>query len=98
MNNFSEEQRERKYNVHARVIQKAWKKYAARRKTNTEATEAANMLGGRKERNSASISRHFVGDYLGMDHEDQAEISKHVGRRERVFFACKESGIYSSEG
>ena len=52
-----EEQRERKYNVHARVIQKAWKRYAARRKTNTEATEAAQLLGGRKERNHASIRK-----------------------------------------
>ena len=84
-----EEQRERKYNVHARVIQKAYKKYAARRKTNTEATEAAQLLAGRKERNRLSISRQFVGDYLGLDHDDQADISKHLGRRDRVLFACK---------
>ena len=84
-----EEQRERKYNVHARVIQKAWKKYAARRKTNTEATEAAQLLGSRKERNRLSISRQFIGDYLGLDHDDNADISKHLGRRDRVLFACK---------
>ncbi len=84
-----EEIRERKYNVHARAIQKAWKKYAARRKTNTEAIEAAQLLAGRKQRNQNSISRQFVGDYLGLDHDDQADISKLYGRKERVIFATQ---------
>ena len=84
-----EEIRERKYNVHARAIQKAWKRYAARRKTNTEAIEAAQLLAGRKQRNRNSISRQFVGDYLGLDHDDQADISKLYGRKERVLFASQ---------
>ena len=84
-----EEIRERKYNVFARAIQKAWRKYAARRKTNTQATEAARLLAGRKQRCRASISRQFVGDYLGLDHDDRAELMKHLGRRERVLFALQ---------
>ena len=84
-----EEIRERKYNVFARAIQKAWRKYAARRKTNTQATEAARLLAGRKQRCRASISRQFIGDYLGLDHEDRAQLMKHLGRRERVLFALQ---------
>ena len=84
-----EEVRERKYNVFARAIQKAWRKYAARRKTNTQATEAARLLAGRKQRCRASISRQFVGDYLGLDNDDRAQLMKHLGRRERVLFALQ---------
>jgi len=82
-----EELRERKFNVHARVIQKAYRKYAARKRTNTQGTEAARLLAGRKQRNRRSISRQFVGDYLGLDHDDRADLMKHLGRRERVLFA-----------
>jgi len=31
-----EESRERKYNVHARVVQKAWRKHAGKKRTNTQ--------------------------------------------------------------
>ena len=82
-----EELRERKFNVHARVIQKAYRKYAARKRTNSQGTEAARLLAGRKQRNRRSISRQFVGDYLGLDHDDRADLMKHLGRRERVLFA-----------
>lgn len=82
-----EEIRERKYNVYARVIQKAYKKYAAGRKTNTQAIEAAQMLAGRKQRNRNSISRQFIGDYLGLDHDDRADVAKLFGRKDRIVFA-----------
>ena len=30
-----------------------------------------------------------MGDYIGLDQDDQTEVSKHLGRRDRVTFASK---------
>ncbi|CAG5098447.1 Oidioi.mRNA.OKI2018_I69.XSR.g15675.t1.cds [Oikopleura dioica] len=48
-----------------------------------------NVHARRKQRNRNSISRQFIGDYLGLDHDDQADISKLYGRKERVLFASQ---------
>ena len=42
-------------------------------------------MAGRKQRNRHSISRQFVGDYLGLEHPDRADLMKHVGRQRIVF-------------
>ncbi|KAH9369825.1 hypothetical protein HPB48_008565 [Haemaphysalis longicornis] len=80
-----EEVRERRYDHHARVIQKAFKKYFARRQYLKQKQKAADILQGRKERRRHSLNRNFVGDYIGLDHHPELKVL--VGKRERVEFA-----------
>ncbi|KAL6430461.1 hypothetical protein ACFW04_007819 [Cataglyphis niger] len=80
-----EEARDRKYNMYARVIQKAFKKYFARKRQQQQKQEAANLLFGHKERRRASLNRNFVGDYIGL--EGKSQTMSLLGRREKVIFA-----------
>ncbi|XP_046434447.1 unconventional myosin-Ie-like [Neodiprion virginianus] len=80
-----EETRDRKYNAYARVIQKAFKKYFARKRQNKQKQEAASLLFGHKQRRRASLNRNFVGDYIGLDSKPQT--MSLIGRREKVGFA-----------
>ncbi|XP_053559039.1 unconventional myosin-If [Bombina bombina] len=80
-----EEMRERKFDTFARTIQKAWRRYIARRKYEQMREEASNILYGFKERRRNSINRNFVGDYLGM--EDKPELRQFMAKRERIDFA-----------
>uniref|UniRef100_A0A4W3K996 Myosin IE n=1 Tax=Callorhinchus milii TaxID=7868 RepID=A0A4W3K996_CALMI len=80
-----EEMRERKYDGYARAIQKAWRKYIARKKYVQMREEASNLLLNKKERRRNSINRNFVGDYIGMD--DRPELRQFIGKREKVEFA-----------
>ncbi|KAL6257902.1 hypothetical protein P5V15_011501 [Pogonomyrmex californicus] len=80
-----EEARDRKYNMYARVIQKAFKKYFARKRQAQQKQEAADLLFRHKERRRASLNRNFVGDYIGL--EGKPQTMSLIGRREKVFFA-----------
>ncbi|XP_048471683.1 unconventional myosin-Ie [Rhincodon typus] len=80
-----EEMRERKYDAYARAIQKAWRRYAARKKYVKMREEASDLLLNKKERRRNSINRNFVGDYIGM--EDLPELRQFIGKREKVEFA-----------
>uniref|UniRef100_A0A4W4GEL1 Osteoclast-stimulating factor 1 n=1 Tax=Electrophorus electricus TaxID=8005 RepID=A0A4W4GEL1_ELEEL len=80
-----EEMRERKFDTFARTIQKAWRKYIARRKYEQMREEASDILYNSKERRKNSINRNFVGDYLGM--EDKPELRQFLAKRERIDFA-----------
>ncbi|XP_043909677.1 unconventional myosin-If [Protopterus annectens] len=80
-----EEMRERKFDTFARTIQKAWRRYIARRKYEQMREEASSILLNFKERRKNSINRNFVGDYLGM--EDRPELRQFIGKRERIDFA-----------
>ncbi|XP_063311934.1 unconventional myosin-If isoform X1 [Pelobates fuscus] len=80
-----EEMRERKFDTFARTIQKAWRRYIAKRKYEQMREEASNILYGYKERRRNSINRNFVGDYLGM--EDKPELRQFMTKRERIDFA-----------
>ncbi|XP_076639673.1 unconventional myosin-Ie isoform X1 [Colletes latitarsis] len=80
-----EEARDRKYNMYARVIQKAFKKYFARKRQDQQIQEAADLLFGHKERRRASLNRKFVGDYIGL--EGKPQIMNLIGRREKVCFS-----------
>ncbi|XP_040273710.1 unconventional myosin-If isoform X2 [Bufo bufo] len=80
-----EEMRERKFDSFARTIQKAWRRYIAKRKYEQMREEASNILYGLKERRRNSINRNFVGDYLGM--EDKPELRQFMAKRERIDFA-----------
>ncbi|MEQ2267144.1 Unconventional myosin-Ie, partial [Xenotaenia resolanae] len=82
-----EETRERKFDGYARTIQKAWRKYAARKKYVQMREEASDLLLSRKERRRHSLNRNFVGDYLGMD--DRPELRQFLAKREKIDFADK---------
>uniref|UniRef100_A0A4W5PKU8 Osteoclast-stimulating factor 1 n=1 Tax=Hucho hucho TaxID=62062 RepID=A0A4W5PKU8_9TELE len=82
-----EETRERKFDSHARAIQKAWRKYVARKKYVQMREEASDLLVNRKERRRHSLNRNFVGDYLGMD--DRPELRQFLAKREKIDFADK---------
>ncbi|CAG5101043.1 Similar to Myo1e: Unconventional myosin-Ie (Rattus norvegicus), partial [Cotesia congregata] len=80
-----EEARDRKYNYYARVIQKAFKKYFARKRQEAEKQAATDLLYGHKQRRRASLERNFVGDYIGLD--SRPGIKNLLGRRDKIFFA-----------
>ncbi|XP_031834732.1 unconventional myosin-Ie [Nomia melanderi] len=80
-----EEARDRKYNMYARIIQKAFKKYFARKRQAQQKQEAADLLFGHKERRRASLNRNFMGDYIGL--EGKPQLMHLIGRREKVCFA-----------
>uniref|UniRef100_A0A8C8FHF0 Myosin IF n=1 Tax=Oncorhynchus tshawytscha TaxID=74940 RepID=A0A8C8FHF0_ONCTS len=80
-----EEMRERKFDTFARTIQKAWRKYIARRKYEQMREDASDILYNSKERRRNSINRNFVGDYLGL--EQRPELRQFLAKRERVDFA-----------
>ncbi|XP_064474896.1 unconventional myosin-Ie-like [Ornithodoros turicata] len=80
-----EEMRERRYDQHARVIQKAFRKYFARRQYMRLKQQAADILCGKKERRRFSVNRNFLGDYIGM--ENRPELRVLVGKREKIEFS-----------
>ncbi|XP_063305190.1 unconventional myosin-Ie [Pelobates fuscus] len=80
-----EEMRERKYDGYARSIQKAWRKYVARKKYVQMREQASDLFLNKKERRRNSINRNFIGDYIGM--EERPEIRQFVGKREKIDFA-----------
>ncbi|KAG7513689.1 hypothetical protein JOB18_014313 [Solea senegalensis] len=80
-----EEMRERKFDTFARIIQKAWRRYIARKKYEQMREEASDILYNAKERRKNSINRNFVGDYLGL--EQKPELRQFLAKRERVDFA-----------
>ncbi|KAK1160736.1 unconventional myosin-Ie isoform X1 [Acipenser oxyrinchus oxyrinchus] len=82
-----EETRERKYDGYARAIQKAWRKYTARKKYVQMREEASDLLLNRKERRRHSINRNFIGDYIGID--DRPELRQFLAKREKIDFADK---------
>ncbi|XP_044135648.1 unconventional myosin-Ie [Bufo gargarizans] len=80
-----EEMRERKYDGYARTIQKAWRKYVARKKYVEMREQASDLFLNKKERRRNSINRNFIGDYIGM--EDHPELRQFLAKREKVDFA-----------
>jgi hypothetical protein len=60
-----EELRERKFDGYARVIQRAFHKYFAKRQRQKQQEQAAAIVYGKKQRRKYSINRIFVGDYIG---------------------------------
>ncbi|OCT89536.1 unconventional myosin-Ie [Xenopus laevis] len=80
-----EEMRERKYDGYARSIQKAWRKYVARKKYVQMREQASDLFLNKKERRRNSINRNFIGDYIGMD--EHPELRQFVGKREKIDFA-----------
>lgn len=80
-----EEMRERKYDCFARVIQKAFRRYNARKHYARLKEQASDLLFNRKERRRYSLNRNFVGDYIGVEY--QPAIQALIGRRERTEFA-----------
>ena len=82
-----EEVRERKFDTYARVLQKAWRQYNAKRYYFKLREQATDILFNKKERRRFSVNRNFVGDYIGLD--DNPGVRALVGKREKVEFAGK---------
>lgn len=80
-----EECRERKLDHYIRVIQKAFRKFFCKQKSNKVAVEASQLFLNRKERREHSLNRNFHGDYIGMDF--RPALSALIPRREKVIFA-----------
>uniref|UniRef100_A0A914X526 Uncharacterized protein n=1 Tax=Plectus sambesii TaxID=2011161 RepID=A0A914X526_9BILA len=80
-----EELRERKYDAYARVIQKAFRRWNARKHYMKLKEQACDLMYSKKERRRHSLNRNFVGDYIGVEH--QPALQALVGRRERIEFA-----------
>ncbi|CAI2320056.1 unnamed protein product [Caenorhabditis sp. 36 PRJEB53466] len=81
-----EETRERKFDSFARVIQKAWRQFSARKQHIKQKEQAADLMYGKKERRRYSLNRNFVGDYIGLEHHPA--LQSLVGKRQRVLFAA----------
>merc|ERR1719228_2768462 len=80
-----EEIRERKFDTHARVIQKAFRKYFSRQKLLRQREAASDIFFKKKERRRHSVNRNFYSDYIGLD--DKPELRALVGKREKIEFA-----------
>ncbi|XP_011302675.1 unconventional myosin-If [Fopius arisanus] len=80
-----EEARDRKFNFYARIIQKAFKKFFARKRQESEKQAAADIMYRHKQRRKPSLERNFVGDYIGMD--GRPGLTGLLGRREKILFA-----------
>lgn len=61
-----EEARDRKYHSHAKVIQRAWRRWNSRKYFLEMRKKAVDVVKGRKERCRGSLSREFLGDYMGF--------------------------------
>ncbi|TKS74324.1 Unconventional myosin-If [Collichthys lucidus] len=73
-----EEMRERKFDTFARIIQKSWRRFIAKKKYEQMREEASDILYNSKERRKNSINRNFVGDYLGL--EQRPELRQSIKR------------------
>lgn len=82
-----EEQRERKFDFYARIIQKAFRRFNAHKYYLRLKTQASDLLYNKKERRRYSLNRNFAGDYIGF--ETTPSLQALVGRRERIEFADK---------
>ncbi|XP_033123994.1 unconventional myosin-Ie-like [Anneissia japonica] len=82
-----EEQRERKFDSYARLIQKAFRKFNANKHFDRLKKQASDILFNKKERRRFSLNRNFAGDYIGLD--NQPNLRVFVPKRERVEFADK---------
>lgn len=80
-----EEQREKKFDFYARVLQKAFQRYFNRQKFLRQKEEAADVFYQKKERRQHSLNRNFYADYIGLD--NAPGLKNLVGRRDKIQFA-----------
>ena len=66
-------------------IQRAWKKWKAKKHALEQRALAADKLRGKKERNQASVNRQFDGDYIR--YEDNYALQECVTKGEQAMFA-----------
>ena len=82
-----EEARERKYDSYARVLQKAFKKFVAKKHHMKMKEQASDLFFGKKERRRFSLNRNFVGDYIGIENNPNLQLI--AGKRQKIDFAAK---------
>lgn len=80
-----EEIRDRKFDGHARVIQKYWRRTHNQNVYDREKVLAAEMFVNKKERYHATINRKFFGNYFNFD--DQPILLTFIEKKEVVSFS-----------
>lgn len=76
-----EERRDRKLPSIAAVIQKAWRRYSARKRFLEMRDKALSIYGGKKRRRKNSVQRRFRGEYIAEDMRITAELRKYGDTR-----------------
>jgi myosin-1 len=84
---YLEESLERHDYECASIIQKAYRKYMAKKKALEQRRQAANLFKGKKERRRDSVAVKFDCDYMNFDKNYQLQECLGQGREERVIFA-----------
>jgi len=69
------------------IIQKAYRKYVAKKQALEQRRQAANIFKGKKERRRDSMNVRFDCDYMNYDKNYQLQEALGQGREERVIFA-----------
>ncbi|XP_071795334.1 unconventional myosin-Ie-like [Asterias amurensis] len=82
-----EEQRERKFDQYARILQKAFRRFNAHKYYLRLKEQASDLLFNKKERRRYSLNRNFAGDYIGF--EQNPALQALTARRERIEFSDK---------
>jgi len=84
---YLEESLERHDYECASIIQKAWRKYVAKKLALEQRRQAANLFKGKKERRRDSVNMKFSCDYMNYDKNYLLQEALGGGREERVIFA-----------
>jgi myosin-1 len=83
---FLEECLERYDYEKALVIQRAWRRWKAKKHALEQKAAAANIFRGKKERRRESVARQFTADYLNYDNNYTVQAAMDRYREERVAF------------
>lgn len=86
-----EEMRERIYHDYAKKIQRAWRRYRARKYYLECKKQSMSVFVGRKERRRFTLNRDYLGDYIS--YLDNPLLRSLVGKQEKVLF-CDEVKKY----
>jgi len=84
---YLEESLERHDYECANIIQKAYRKYVAKKQALEQRRQAANLFRGKKERRRDSQNMKFECDYMHFDKNYQLQEALGQGREERLIFA-----------
>jgi myosin-1 len=79
-----EEVRERKYHDYAKKIQRAYRRYRARKYYLECKKQSLSLFYGKKERRRFTLNRDYLGDYIS--YLDNPYLRSLVGKNEKVLF------------
>ncbi|PAA88820.1 hypothetical protein BOX15_Mlig024707g2, partial [Macrostomum lignano] len=86
-----EDERQRRFDHYARVIQKAFRSHNSDRAVSNLRSRARDLYHGKKERRWCSLYRQYVGDYIGLDEHPGPTAclrrEKLLRKKDKVLFA-----------